>query len=210
MRNLRILPAIVACTSWPLFTCTRNVASGSTSVTVPSSSIASSFAIILRRVFQRTNKKRGRPGLVQSGPAFLILRSASYDLSAELGDVLSRWAFLALHDVEFNALALGQRLEAVALNGGVVNEAILLSVIRGDKTKALGVVQPLYFAGGTHVRYILIQLCRSAVCAVPVRLLFVRGRNGRPSSLKTKKTWQFSRSPLSSLATSRKHCASGF
>src|SRR5687768_526527 len=92
-----------------------------------------------------------------------MLLSASYDLSAELGDVLGRGALLALHDVEFNALALGQRLEAVALNGGVMNEAILLSVLGGDEAKALGVVEPLYFAGGTHVRYILIQLCRSAV-----------------------------------------------
>jgi hypothetical protein len=62
-------------------------------------------------------KKRGRSGIVQSGPAFLMLRSASYDLRAELGDVLSRRALLALHDVEFNALAFSQRLEAVALNG---------------------------------------------------------------------------------------------
>jgi len=77
------------------------------------------------------NKKRGRPGLVQIGPALFILRSASYDLSAELGDVFSRGALLALHDVEFNALALSQRLEAVALNGGVMNEAILLSVLGG-------------------------------------------------------------------------------
>src|ERR1700730_7229241 len=117
-------------------------------------------------------------------------------LSAELGDVLGRWAFLALHDVEFNALALSQRLEAVALNGGMMNEAILLSVLGGDEAKALGVVEPLYFAGGTHVRYILIQLCRSAVFAVPVRLLFVRGRNGRICSPKPKKDLEASQVPL--------------
>src|SRR4026208_902266 len=140
-----------------------------------------------------------------------MLLSASYDLSAELGDVLGRGALLALHDVEFNALAVGNRLEAVALNGGVMIEAILLSVLGGDEAKALGVVEPLYFAGGTHVRYILIQLCRSAVFAVPVRLLFVRGRNGRIFfALKPKKTRQLPRSLYSSLALSRNRCASGF
>ena len=133
--------------------------------------------------------------LSRSAPPF-ILRSASYDLSAELGDVLSRWAFLALHDVELNALAFSQRLEAVALNGGVMNEAILLSVLWCDEAKAFGVVEPLYFAGGTHVRYILIQLCRSAVFAVPVRLLFVRGRNGRTYSPKPKKDLETSQVPL--------------
>jgi hypothetical protein len=78
-----------------------------------------------------------------------------------------------------------------------MNEAILLSVLGGDEAKALGVVEPLYFAGGTHVRYILIQLCRSAVFAVPVRLLFVRGRNGRIFfALKPKKDPEISQVPL--------------
>src|SRR5256885_9395499 len=33
---------------------------------------------------------------------------------------------------------------AVAVDGGVVNEAILLSVLRGDEAKTLGVVEPLH------------------------------------------------------------------
>src|SRR5205823_7072226 len=103
MRNLRIFPAMVACTSCPLFTCTRNVASGSTSVTVPSSSIASSFAIVLLCSRVGSNKKRGPPGVVQTGPAFSG-SSASYDLGAELGDVLGGGTLLALHDVELDAL----------------------------------------------------------------------------------------------------------
>src|SRR5438552_8318900 len=102
--------------------------------------------------------------------------SASYALGAELGDVLRRRALLTLHDVVLDALALSQRLEATAIDGGVVNEAILLSVLGGDEAKALGVVEPLHFAVGTHVRYMLIQLCLSAVFAVRVLLLFVRGR----------------------------------
>src|SRR5205823_4073181 len=116
---------------------------------------------------------------------------------AELGDVLGRRALLTLHDVELDSLAFSQRLEAAAIDGGVVNEAIFLSVLGGDEAKALGVVEPLHFAGGTHVRYILIQLCRSAVFAVPFRLLFVRGRSGRSCWPENqKKTCQISRSPL--------------
>src|SRR2546430_8340529 len=136
--------------------------------------------------------------------------SASYALGAELGDVLGRRALLALHDVELDALAFSQRLEPAAIDGGVVNEAILLSVLGGDEAKALGVVEPLYFAGGTHVRYILIQLCRSAVFAVPVRLLFVRGRNGRLSKPGNQKDLAIIQVPLSSLAMLRNRCASGF
>src|SRR5690242_7310100 len=45
MRNRRMLPPSVASTLWPFVSCTRNVAFGSTSVTEPSSCIASSFAI---------------------------------------------------------------------------------------------------------------------------------------------------------------------
>src|SRR5256885_16580246 len=45
MRNRRILPAMVASTKWPFGKCTRNVLLGSTSSTMPSISIASSFAI---------------------------------------------------------------------------------------------------------------------------------------------------------------------
>src|SRR5690348_2932681 len=37
-------------------------------------------------------------------------------------------ALLALHDVELHRLALGEGLEAFALNGRMVDEAILLSV----------------------------------------------------------------------------------
>ena len=77
-----------------------------------------------------------------------------------------------------------------------MNEAILLSVLWGDEAKTLGIIEPFYFARGTHYRYILIQLCRSAVCAVPVRLLFVRGRNGRTSRQKSERTWQLFQVPV--------------
>src|SRR4029079_19476499 len=92
-------------------------------------------------------KKRAAPAMSR---AALYYYSASSDLRAELGDVLGGGTLLALHDVELDTLAFSQRLEAVAIDGGVVNEAILLSVLGGDEAKALGVVKPLYFAGGTH------------------------------------------------------------
>src|SRR6185437_8443774 len=52
--------------------------------------------------------------------------------------------------------------------------------------KALGVVKPLYFTGGTHcgTSSFIVSECR--VCGT-CRLLFVRGRCGRRCSQKTKK-----------------------
>src|ERR1700754_3500474 len=44
IRNRRILPATWPSTSWPLSSCTRNIAFGSASTTSPSNSTLSSFA----------------------------------------------------------------------------------------------------------------------------------------------------------------------
>src|SRR6185436_4160356 len=44
MRKRRILPATCPSTSWPLSSCTRNIAFGSASTTSPSNSTFSSFA----------------------------------------------------------------------------------------------------------------------------------------------------------------------
>src|SRR3954466_5632208 len=71
-------------------------------------------------------------------------------LAAELDDVLRSRALRALNHVELHGLTLGEGLETVALNGGVVHEAILLAVRGGDEAKALGVVEPLHGAGRTH------------------------------------------------------------
>src|SRR6266536_2757842 len=68
----------------------------------------------------------------------------------ELGDVLSGRALLALHDVELDALAFGERLVAAALDGRMMNEAILLTILGRDEAKALRIVEPLYRAGRTH------------------------------------------------------------
>src|SRR5512134_1027255 len=71
-------------------------------------------------------------------------------LGAELRDVLRRGALLALHDVELDALALGQALEPLGLNGRVMDEAVLLAPFGGDEAETLRVVEPLHGAGGTH------------------------------------------------------------
>src|SRR5437763_322852 len=71
-------------------------------------------------------------------------------LAAELDDVLRSRALRALNHVELHGLALGEGLEAVTLDGGVMHEAILLAVRGGDEAEALGVVEPLHGAGRTH------------------------------------------------------------
>src|SRR5258708_15014001 len=67
----------------------------------------------------------------------------------ELDDVLRRRALLALHDVELDALAFGERLEALRLDSGVMHEAVLLAVFGRDETKPLRVVEPLHGTGDT-------------------------------------------------------------
>src|SRR5215216_1013285 len=100
----------------------------------------------------------------------------------ELRNVLGGWAFLALNDVELDALALGQRLVAVALDRRMMNEAILLAILRRDESKTLRVVEPLYCAGRTHCRtpYCVWRVgVRNAVLAdLPV---------SRPTAARTKK-----------------------
>src|SRR2546430_2906244 len=65
----------------------------------------------------------------------------------ELHDILRRRTLLSLHDVELDPLALGERLEPLCLDRGVVHEAVLLAVLGRDETKALRVVEPLHDTG---------------------------------------------------------------
>src|SRR5688500_12682464 len=71
-------------------------------------------------------------------------------LPSDLCDVFRRWALLALHDVELDFLAFGQRLEAAALNRRVMHEAILGAALRRDETETLLIVEPLDCADRTH------------------------------------------------------------
>ena len=69
---------------------------------------------------------------------------------ADSDNVLCRWAFLTLNDVKLNQRAFGERLEAFSLNGAVVDETVLATVLGRDKAKALTVVEPLHCSFGTH------------------------------------------------------------
>src|SRR5687767_13855871 len=67
-----------------------------------------------------------------------------------LAHVLGGRTLRPLDDVEFDCIALGQGLEAAALNGTVVHEAVFGAVIRRDEAEPFRVVEPLHFAGRTH------------------------------------------------------------
>src|SRR5688572_23314696 len=69
MKFMRILPLTCASTRWPLSSSTRNIAFGSGSTTVPSTSIASSLGIALLRRSLRDRNGATRPAREHSGPA---------------------------------------------------------------------------------------------------------------------------------------------
>ena len=60
---------------------------------------------------------------------------------------------MTLHEVELYAVTLGQTLEALSLNRRMMDEAVLLTVRRGDEPKALGVVEPFDRAIAAHLSY---------------------------------------------------------
>src|SRR5690349_7388898 len=93
------------------------------------------------------------------GPAFFFREKSA--LAADLHDVFGRGALGTMDDVELNALTLGERAEATALNRGMMDEAVLLTTFGRDKAKALRVVEPLHGAGRTsHVELLKMLLCR--------------------------------------------------
>jgi hypothetical protein len=71
------------------------------------------------------------------------LFAAAGGLLAQLGDPSRPLALLALNDLEFDPLTLGQAAEPFRLDGGVMNETVLLSV--------LGVMKPKPFASLNHL-----------------------------------------------------------
>jgi hypothetical protein len=60
-------------------------------------------------------------------------------------DVFRGRSFLTLDDVEFYALALGQALESLHLDPGMVDEDIFRPVLRSNESVTLRIVEPLYF-----------------------------------------------------------------
>src|SRR5690606_7683936 len=70
--------------------------------------------------------------------------------ASDARDVLRRGALGALDHVELDAVAFGQRLEPAALDGAVMDEAVLRAVLARDEPEALGLVEPLHGSPGTH------------------------------------------------------------
>src|SRR5690348_3838743 len=58
-------------------------------------------------------------------------------LARDLRHVLGGRTLLSLHDLELDEVTLGERLEAVPLDRRVMNETILLSILRRDEAKPL-------------------------------------------------------------------------
>jgi hypothetical protein len=77
--------------------------------------------------------------LVQSAGGCYIRpsRAGCVGRALERSDARSRWAFGALLGVVANFRAFGQRLEAAALDRGVVDERVPVGVIRGNEPKPL-------------------------------------------------------------------------
>src|SRR5918994_6136404 len=93
--------------------------------------------------------------VIQGDPE-LAVRERLDDLAVELdllflaghlpacwGDVGRFGTLLALTDLEFDLRALGKRLEALTRDARVMNEDILVAVVRRDEAVALRVVEPL-------------------------------------------------------------------
>src|SRR5207253_809229 len=89
-------------------------------------------------VSDSTTNAKGRP-LPGSGPS-----RCGVPLLV-LAYILGLQALRSLDDVELHPLALGQRPEALHLNGGVVDEYVLSALLR-DEAEALAVVEPLHRA----------------------------------------------------------------
>jgi hypothetical protein len=72
-------------------------------------------------------------------------------LASSLRHILGGRALLPLHEIELYRVAFGQCLESVALDGAVVDEAVLVSAIWCDEAETLGVVEPLHLSGRAHI-----------------------------------------------------------
>src|SRR4029453_14934185 len=72
------------------------------------------------------------------------------DSTSQLRHVFGCGALLSLHDVELDTVALDEASEAPALDGRLMDEAILLSVLTRDEAEPFRIVEPLDGPGGTH------------------------------------------------------------
>jgi len=73
----------------------------------------------------------------------------------ELHHFVRRRTLLALNDFELDLVTLGQGLEALSLDRGMMNEDVLGAIFRGDETKSLVVVEPLHGSSDSHIHHFL-------------------------------------------------------
>src|SRR5512141_699553 len=90
---------------------------------------------------------KGGRSAPRSGPPLPVRSNVLY---ARSHHVLSGGSLRALDHVELDLLALGEGLEPLHLDRGVVYEAVLAPGLRRNKAKALRVVEPLHGSGRTH------------------------------------------------------------
>jgi hypothetical protein len=104
--------------------------------------------------------------------AFLPITGVDTRADAILTDpdhVRGRGALRSLDDVELDAIALGEALEAAALDGRVVHEAVLAPVLGGDEPEALGVIESLHFTRVAHAFFsFLVVAARKGWWSEPV------------------------------------------
>src|SRR3954462_12439598 len=86
-----------------------------------------------------------------------------------LGNVGGLRSLLPLDNLELDAIAFGERLEAAALDGAEVDEDIR-PPLAGDEAVAFGVIEPLHGTLETCHEPYLLELCsRSSPCDSRVR-----------------------------------------
>lgn len=74
-----------------------------------------------------------------------IVRGENPQRGLSLDHIAGLEPFGTLGDLELDVIALGQRLEPIALDRGKMNEHVVAAFLL-DEAKALGVVKPLHFA----------------------------------------------------------------
>src|SRR5438477_1855804 len=82
-----------------------------------------------------------------------------------LRDVCGLWTLLPLDNLELDAIAFSERLEAATLNGAEVDEDVRPS-LAGNEAVALGVIEPLHGALETCHEPYLLELCSRSFCLV--------------------------------------------
>ena len=124
-------------------------------------------------------------------PGRLSSRASRYGVCDELdaADVRGARTLRAVDDVEPDTIALGQALEPITLNGGVMNEHVRTTLTR-EESETLGVVEPL---DGTFDHLDVGLLRPSLVCDVLARPCDAKAGHCGPPRRKTPKQRQRNR-----------------